>query len=505
MDNKIKILSTTDLHGVIYPYTYADGKDMNYGLAKIKALIDSIRDENTIVIDNGDTIEGSPFTFYHYANYPDEVCPLSLAMKEVGYDMLNLGNHDFNYGPDALFKHIETVGAPCISANVLYKGKLLGPEYIVKNLCNKKLVFFALTTHFVPRWEEPENIKDFEFIEAYECGKKLVEKIKKEENPDYIICIYHGGFENDLETGELTEGSGENQAYRMMKELDDIDIMITGHQHRTEQGVLFNKPYTQAFQRGEFLSYIEINTEDNTYKTELLVPELPADKKIMEICEEEEKNVQSWLDTPLGSTDMDLIIHDGMDARLHKSQLVTFINNIQKQTSGADLSGAAIFLFATGLGKQITMRDLMSTYFFPNTLVVKKVTGKILKEYLERCADFWAIKDDDIIVNPKYDFPTPAHHNYDMVDGVEYTIKVSNPYGQRIISLTKDGVPVKDDDEFTLAVNNYRSGGSGGFDMIKNAPTVKEIQKSVIDLIADYIIKNKDINFEEENNINVIM
>ncbi len=505
MGNKIKILSTTDIHGIFYPYNYADNKDMNFGLAKIQSLIKSIRDEDTILIDNGDVIEGSPYTYYHYANKADEVCPLSIAMSKMNYDFINVGNHDFNYGPEALFRHIEAVNAPCISANVLYNDKLLGPEYVVKNIQGKKLVFFGITTHFVPLWEEKENIKGFTFIDAYECAKTLVEKIKIQENPDYLICVYHGGFEDNLETGEPQQSSGENQACRILREIQGIDIMITGHQHRTIQGVLYDCAYTQSFQRGEYLSYIEIDTDTNKISTQLIVPELEADKEIMEICQKEEDEVQKWLDTPLGQTKVNLKIEDGFTARLNKSQLVTFINNVQREVSGAELSGAAIFLFASGLNTDITMRNLMSTYFFPNTLVVKKVTGKILREYLERCAQFWQIKDNEIIVNPIYDFPTPAHHNYDMVDGVEYTIKVSNPEGKRIISLTKDGVDVKDDDEFTLAVNNYRSGGSGGFDMIKDAPTIKEIQKSVIDIIADYIIKNKIIDFEEKHNIKVII
>ena len=505
MNNKIKILSTTDLHGIIYPYFYADHKSNNYGLAKIQSLIKSLRDENTILIDNGDVIEGSPYTYYHYANYPDEICPMSKAMGVMNYDFINIGNHDFNYGPEALFKHIKAVNAPCITANILYNGKHLGPEYIVKNINNKKLVFFAITTHFIPMWEEKENIEGFEFIEAYKCAEDLVKKIKEEENPDYLICVYHGGFEDNLDTGENQQDSGENQACKILREIKGIDIMITGHQHRECAGVLYDCVYTQSFQRGEYLSYIEIDTDTNKISSKIIVPELEADKQILDICQKQEDEVQKWLDTPLGESKVNLKIDDGLDARLNKSQLVTFINKVQSEISGAQLSGAAIFLFASGLNTKITMRDLMSTYFFPNTLVVKKINGKILKEYLERCAQFWQIKDNKIIVNPIYDFPTPAHHNYDMVDGVEYTIKVSNPEGSRIISLTQNGIPVKDDDEFTLAVNNYRSGGSGGFDMIKDAPTVKEIQKSVIDLIADYIIKNKVIDFEEKHNIKVIV
>ena len=151
------------------------------------------------------------------------------------------------------------------------------------------------------------------------------------------------------------------------------------------------------------------------------------------------------------------------------------------------------------------MRDLVSTYVFPNTSVIKTITGKILKEYLEKCAEYFDVQNNQIIVSKSFLEPKPMKYNYDMVDGVEYTIKASNPIGQRIISLTRNGVPVKDDDKFTLCVNNYRASGGGNFNMIKNAPTVKEISTSMVEQLANYITYHKVIDFEPVNNIKVIV
>ena len=151
------------------------------------------------------------------------------------------------------------------------------------------------------------------------------------------------------------------------------------------------------------------------------------------------------------------------------------------------------------------MRDLVSTYVFPNTLVVKKVNGRIIRAYLERCAQFWDIQDNKIIIEKSNDFPTPQYHNYDMLDGVEYTIKVSNPIGNRIISLTRNGIPVKDDEEFTLCINNYRAAGGSGFEMLSEAETIQDIQVNVVEIIADYIKKVQVIDFEPVNNIQVIL
>ena len=506
MNKRIRILSTSDVHGVIYPYAYADMKERDHGFARLSTLINELRDENTLLIDNGDTIEGSSFTFYHYSRKRDEICPVSSIMRSIGYDYLNVGNHDFNYGEEALFRHVKESGSKWLTANVLYKGELLGPEYVIHEFCNKKMAVFALTSHFVPHWEDKENIRNFTFLNAYETAEKIVRKIKEEEDPDYIVCVYHGGFERDPETGEPSEDdTGENQGYRILENIKGIDVILMGHQHRTCVGKLFGTAYTQPFQNGIYLSCVDIDTETGEITPELLEVKADPDEKVMAIAAAEEKEVQSWLDTPLGHTDIDMRILDDIDVRLNKSQLATFINIVQKEVSGADLSGAALFLNACGFTGDITMRTLVNTYFFPNTLFVKKINGKILKEYLERNADFWTVKDDQVIVNPLYDFPTPAYHNYDMVDGIEYTIKASNPNGSKIIELTRNGKPIGDEEEFTIAINSYRAAGSGGFEMISDSPTVKEIQKSVSEILAEYIEEKKEIAFEPVNNIKVIV
>lgn len=129
-----------------------------------------------------------------------------------------------------------------------------------------------------------------------------------------------------------------------------------------------------------------------------------------------------------------------------------------------------------------------------------------MKAYLEQDAEFFSVKEDGTIcVSEKFEKPKPQHYNYDMLDGIEYTIKVSNPIGHRIISLTKDGEPIKDDDVFTIAMNNYRASGGGDYEMLKNAETVKEISAGMVDLLAEYIMKYKVIDFKSVDNIHVIL
>ena len=501
MSNKIRIISTSDIHGTVYPYSYGDGSSRNHGLARIATMIRQLRDDNSILIDNGDILEGSPLTFYHYVNACGKVNPLTECLKEMKYDFVNIGNHDFNYGTEELFRHLDNCGAQCITCNIIFLGKPVGNYQIVER-CGKKIAIIGITTQFIPNWEAEEHIAGMEFPDAFDSLKLLLEEVKGK--ADYTVVVYHGGMERDPKTGELTEKeTGENQGYRMLTELKGIDVMIAGHQHRVYCGTLNGTAYTEPFFNGEYLSVIEIDPETGEITPQLLKAEAQPDETIMRLASEEEQACQRWLDTPLGHCDMDLRILDEREARLHKSQLATFINKVQLELTGADISATAIFLRATGFAGDVTMRNIISTYIFPNFLVVKKMTGRDLREYLEFDAEFWSVSEGEIIINPLYDFPNPQHHNYDMLDGVEYTVKVSNPSGSKITSLTRNGQPVKDDDVFLVAMNNYRASGGGNYDMVARCETVKEIQESCVNILSQYVLDHDTIVFEPNDNITV--
>lgn len=504
---RIRILATSDVHGYIFPYSYADGMNANIGFGRIKTMIDSLRDENTLILDNGDVLEGSPLMFYHYTDHPDDVSPVTTVMNEIGYDYVNVGNHDFNYGEEALMMHLQNLKAPCITNNWLFHGKPYGPTYVLREINGVRIALFGLTTKYIPHWEKKDHIAHSRFVDAVEAARRTVDCIRRLENPDYVVCMYHGGFERDLQTGETTEDlTGENQAYQMIREVAGIDIMISGHQHRSLQGKLFNTYYTQTSANGAQLACIDIYPEIHNIEINLLDCDAKADEDMLKRVQKEEDECQKWLDTPLGTTTMDLTITDENEARLHKSQVVTFLNKVTMDFTGADLAANALFLHAKGFNKNITMRDLVSTYVFPNTIVVKKVTGKILKEYLEKDAEFFTLKAGGSIgVNPLYDYPKPQHYNYDMLDGISYTIHVANDPGERISDLMRNGKPVQDDDEFTLAINNYRAAGGGNYDMLKRAPVVKEYSESMVEILAKYIMEHKVISFEPVHNITVTL
>ena len=115
---RITILSTTDLHGNILPVDYYTNKPDNRGLAKVATLIKQARkeDPNLILLDSGDTIQGTPLEYVHNKRNNAPPDPMMLAMNALGYDAMAVGNHEYNFGLDVLNKARREAKFPWLSA-----------------------------------------------------------------------------------------------------------------------------------------------------------------------------------------------------------------------------------------------------------------------------------------------------------------------------------------------------------------------------------------------------
>lgn len=505
---KIRILATSDVHGYITPFKYSDRSMGGIGLSSAAVLINQYRDENTIVVDNGDSLQGSPLVYHHQLTNPQGINPMALANNLLKLDYVNVGNHDFNYGVKYLKKYMHDLNATCLCGNILEQGKPLFQGYKIHTFPNQvKVALFGVVTQYVPHWERSNNIESITFMDAYEYTKKMVEYLKTHESVDYIVCMYHGGIEADLLSGTPTETqTGENQGYRMAHEIEGLDVLITGHQHRSIASTLTNTLITQTSFNGTEVAMIELDTTKKEKRASLLKVRDEYDQNYLDLIELQEAQTQQWLDQPLGELKKgDLLIHDLLDARIHKHPIVSFLNQVQLSMSGAQCSAVALANDVTGFNQKITMRDLVSTYVYPNTLVVLEVTGKILKEMLERCATYFEVKDNKIIVSESFRLPKPQHYNYDMLDGIHYTIHCSADIGSRITDFTYQGKAIKADDILTLVVNNYRASGGGEFEMLKDCKVIKEIQRDMLDCMAEYITERKVIEVDHHDNIKVII
>ena len=208
-------------------------------------------------------------------------------------------------------------------------------------------------------------------------------------------------------------------------------------------------------------------------------------------CTEEEKllfdRLNDWLDRPIGHLSRPLWPEDKLKMAMQGSPIADFFNRVQLWASGAEISCAALANSVRGFDRNVTVRDVVATYVYPNTLKVLEVTGAVLRKALEQCARYFDRDENgSIIVSSAFLQPKEAHFNYDF-SGIEYTFDLSRPAGERVVSLTRGGNPVADDQTFTLCMCDYRATGAGDFDFYIPCPVIRDIQTDISELILRYL------------------
>ncbi|UJF34436.1 bifunctional metallophosphatase/5'-nucleotidase [Paenibacillus hexagrammi] len=523
MRSTVTILETSDLHGSVLPIHYANNKPNEVGLAKIGTLITQERSkqENVIVIDNGDLIQGTPLAYHHARLDNTPVNPMVHSLNHLKYDAGVLGNHEFNYGLNILDKAVQESNFPWLCATILDEQSgqpFLGKPYIVKETAEGvRIGILGLTTPYIPNWEQPEHIQGLVFEDAVTAARKWVQLLREQECVDVVVIAYHGGFERDLHSGEPTEPlTGENQGYQICQEVPGIDVLLTGHQHRSLSGKEINGVLiVQPGSLGAALGKVTLELEQQrggwtvvSKVSELLsVQGVEPDGEIVNLVQEYERKTQEWLDQPIGKLKGDMLVKDPMQIRLKDSPLIEFINHVQMELSGARISNTALFdNISPGFPSDITMRDIVSNYIYPNTLKVIRITGQDIKDALEQSAEYFELgAGGEVKVSAKYCDPKPQHYNYDMWEGIEYKLNITRPPGQRVVKLEYQGQPLDLRASYDVVMNNYRAGGGGNYAMFQNKPVVKDIPTDVAELLANYIMEKGTIEASLNQNWEVIV
>ncbi|MBC8059883.1 MAG: 5'-nucleotidase C-terminal domain-containing protein [Clostridiaceae bacterium] len=518
---QLTILETSDVHGNILPINYSDNSSTNYGLGILSTLITKERqlNPNVLLIDNGDMLQGTALTYYHAKINNKLTNPMIEAMNLMGYDAAVIGNHEFNYGRAYLENAIKTSNFPWLCANILNKttGKSFTDKpYIIKIFNNGlKVGILGLTTKYIPNWENPETIQDLSFEDVVDTANKWLKVMKEDEATDINIVAYHGGFERDLETGGPTEVlTGENQGYELCMKVSNMDVLLTGHQHRAIENLSINNVLVlQPGCNGELLGKVSFDLSKEFGKWSIVkkssknisVKFFEVDNRIFNSISNIETKAQTWLDIPIGFIEGDMLITDHLNARLKDNAFTEFINNIQMAVAKVDISNTAIFdNNCKGFGHNVTMRDIISNYKYPNTLKVLSLKGSDISAALEKTAGYFSIVNGEIEVNKGFVYPKLQHYNYDMWEGIDYVLDISKPINNRITKINYKNAPLQMDRNYAVVMNNYRAGGGGDYLMFKGKPLLKDIPIDMAELIANYILERKTIKATVNDNWKVI-
>ncbi|MFG2808427.1 bifunctional metallophosphatase/5'-nucleotidase [Streptomyces massasporeus] len=524
------VLGTTDLHGNVFNWDYFtdkefDDKDHNdVGLAKVSTLVNRVRAEkgrrNTLLIDAGDTIQGTQLSYYYAKVDPitaegGPVHPMAQAMNAMGYDAAALGNHEFNYGIPVLRKFEQQCDFPLLGANAL-DAKTLRPAFAPYSMHrlrtphgrDVKVAVLGLTNPGIAIWDKANVQGKMTFPGLEEQAAKWVPKLRSM-GADVVIVSAHSGSSGTSSYGDQLPYI-ENAAALVAEQVPGIDAILVGHAHteipeyfvtnkKTGKQVVLSEPLKWG-QRLTLFDF-ELVFEKGCWKVEKVGAKVlnsntvEEDSKITTLLVDEHEKVVAYVNQVIGTNAAEMT---SAEAPYKDVPIIDLINHIQADTVKQALAGtehaslpvlsqAACFSRSARIpAGQVTIRDVAGLYVFENTLEARLMTGAQMKAYLEFSANYFVQTAPDAAVDPAKltNANGTPDYNYDVVSGLSYEIDIAKPAGSRVTGVMFEGQPLADDAKFVFAVNNYRANGGGNFPHVAAAQLVwsnsEEIRNTMI-------------------------
>ncbi|MFF0257121.1 bifunctional metallophosphatase/5'-nucleotidase [Micromonospora zamorensis] len=527
----LTLLGTSDTHGNVYNWDYYrdaeydDSKQNDIGVAKLATLINQIRRERrgkaTLVLDAGDTIQGTPLATYYAKQEPitatGEKHPMARAMNVIDYDAVTLGNHEFNYGLPLLDLWIRQLGFPALAANAVNAktGKPAFLPYVIKKFSlgfaapTLRVGILGLTNPGVAIWDKGNVEGKLRFEDMVATAAKWV-PIMRARGADLVLISAHGGDSGTSSYGP--ELPNENPVALIAQQVPGIDAILFGHAHnevverfvtneRTGTQVLLSEPskWGQRLTRMDFTLTRERGRWTITKKAASMLNTntVVEDPKVLAAVRAQHQKTIAYVNQVVAQSTVEL---SAAESRYKDTPILDFINHVQTEVVGAALAGttyadlpvlsiAAPFsrtaVFPAG---DVKIRDVAGLYVYDNTLEAVVLSGAEVRAYLEYSAKYFRTLAPGAPVDPEQiSDPAVPDYNYDVFSGVDYDIDISKPVGQRITRLVLPGTdtPVADNAQFVVAVNNYRRSGGGNFPGIVKTQ-VYNAQQEIRQLLIDW-------------------
>lgn len=524
------VLGTTDLHGNALNWDYFTDKEFDdaahndVGLAKISTMVDGIRRErgrrNTLLIDAGDTIQGTQLSYYYAKVDPitakhGPVHPMAQAMNAIGYDAAALGNHEFNYGIPVLRKFEEQCDFPLLGANAL-DAKTLRPAfapYVIKKLRTPqgrevRVAVLGLTNPGIAIWDKVNVQGKMTFPGLEEQAAKWVPKLRSM-GADVVIVSAHSGADGTSSYGDQVPYV-ENAAALVAEQVPGIDAILVGHAHvEIPERRVVNKEsgkevvLSEPLKWGQRLTVFDFDLvwERGGWSVERVASKVlnsntaVEDKKITKMLSGEHRKVVAYVNQVIGTSSVTMAT---TEAAWKDEPIIDLINHVQTETVKAALAGgewAALPVLSQAScfsrtavipAGDVTIKDAAGLYPFENTLEARLLTGAQILEYLEFSARYYVQTAAGAPVDPAKltNAGNTPDYNYDAVSGLTYEIDIAKPAGSRIVNLRFEGEALDPAARFVLAVNNYRASGGGNFPQVATAQQVwansDEIRNTII-------------------------
>lgn len=548
---QLTLLATTDLHGRLQNWdyfkdaAYSDRFGNKIGLSAVSTIVDDVREErgeeSVIVVDNGDFLQGTPLTTYYAKQAPvtqtGEEHPMATGYNAIGYDAQVPGNHEFDYGLDLLDAYVDDADFPVLAANVIstQTGEPLLQPYtiITKKMKNKpvKIGILGLTTPGSMIWNKGHLEGKVTIEDMVTSAQKWVPKVKAA-GADVVVVLSHAGI--GLSSYDTSTGLGEeNPSDKIAAQVPDIDVMVLGHTHRVDAAEQFitnevtgeQVLLTQPMYWGQSVSDVTIDLKKIKGQWEvvdanaehILTGSVEEDPKVIEATDPAHETTIDYVNTVIAQSVTEL---PATESRYRDTAIIDYIQMVQTETvtnalAGTQYADLPVLSIAAPFSRtavfpqgDVTIRDMAGLYIYDNTLEAVVLNGAQVKDFLEYSAKYFGTVAPGETFDPEtdtsviYEGQQVWDYNYDIIAGLDYEIDLSQPVGSRIENLTLDGAPVTAEDQFVVALNNYRRSGGGNFPHVSTAPVVYNEMQEIRQLLIDWAVEKGTIDpadFFEQN------
>lgn len=481
----LRIIETSDVHGVFFPYDFINRKPKVGSLARVSSYVNKLRQtygENLILLDNGDILQGQPLCyFYNFINTSDT----NIAAEVVNYmkyDAQVFGNHDVETGHDVYDKWIKELNCPTLGANVINTetGKPYVTPYIILHRQGVKIAILGMLTPAIPNWLTEDLWKGMRFDNMVKSAKYWMEHLQKVEKPDIIIGLFHSGKEGGITTDEYEEDA----SIRVAKEVPGFDLIFYGHDHTRNNDIVTNSIGKEVVcldpsNNAVFVSdaSIELTLKGKKVVDKHITGNLvnvidePIDEDYMSHFQPHIDKINGFVNKKIGEAKQSI---SSRDAFFGSSAFSDLILNLQLKITGADIAfNAPLSLNAVIQKGDILMSDMFNLYRYENQLYVMRLTGEEIRKHLEMSYDLWVntmkSPEDHLLLLTERTRDDQQRlgfknflFNFDSAAGIDYEVDVTKPDGEKVhILQMTNGEPFDESKWYKVAINSYRANGGG--------------------------------------------
>lgn len=491
---RLRILATSDLHMHLAAYDYfTDQPCAQKGLALTATLIAEARAEipGTVLFDNGDFLQGSPLgDFVAQTGYQPHPC--IAAMNHLGYDAVNLGNHEFSYGVDHLRATLAQAQFPCLSANTHTTSEVQAPflpptALITRHLPDAQGHLYQVTLGVIGVLPPQTAIWDKQGIDGAVRLTDMVQAVAQHvprlraEGADLVLVLAHSGI------GPATPGPLAENAGFAIAALPCVDAVVLGHVHLPfpapdapedastdpQRGTLAGKPAVMPGVYGSHLGVIDLDlTLCNVgpvsqggpsgrwtvtgHRTQaraiaprdangVLMTHTQPDPAVTALIAPAHRAALDWARKPIGRTHRAIHTYFAM---ITGSPALNLMNRAQSRYVATRLMGGAHaglpLLSATAPFKaggrggpdnytfvpsgDLLVRHAADLYIHPNTIVALRLTGAEVRHWLARAAQVFNRITPGAADQTLLN-PDIASFHFDQISGVTYQIDLATPPG----------------------------------------------------------------------------